>query len=202
MGRNTSPLDNAGKEEYINAHLFNELHWLLHAATEWRIQADLQLNIAGYNVQNYAMDSAFLHARTLFEFFLNETTGNYYGCSEFLGAGVKLRSGPHGYTDDWSGPLHSFLMHAQDRSKPRQLQSPDGPKDINQMPVDFANEVLRLWKEFEDKLCSSSDPESQKLGAFARGKREKAIKNAECVVNSKVAQKHATERHQTLKPIF
>jgi len=201
MGKNTPPLNGLSKEEYITAHLFNELHWLLHAATEWSIQDLVRLNIVGYNVQNYAMDSAFLHARSLFEFFLGRTTDNYYGCDQFLSTALVSPD----YTnsaDGWKGPLHSYLMHAQDRSRPRQLQSPDGPKDLNQMPVYFANEILRLWKQFEAELDKSGKAEDKKLEKLARDKRKEAIHNAVCVVNSKVAQRHAKESLQTLKPIF
>jgi hypothetical protein len=57
-------LDQKQKEEYIKLHLRNELCWLLRAATEWHVQDQLNLGIDGYNIQVYAMDSAFLHARS------------------------------------------------------------------------------------------------------------------------------------------
>jgi hypothetical protein len=183
MGKYTPALEKSDKEEYITAHLFNELHWLLHAATEWQIQEDLKLNLVGYNMQNYAMDSAFLHARSLFEFFLGRTTNHYYGCDQFLGSTLVSADYTSG-TNSWKGPLHSHLMHAQDRSRPRQLQSPDGPKDLNQMPVYFANEILSLWKQFEQELGTSGKPEDKKLEQLARDKRKEAISNAVCVVNS------------------
>lgn len=201
MGRHTPALNRHSKEGYIAAHLFNELHWLLHAATEWSIQDQLQLRITGYNVQNYAMDSACLHARSLFEFFLGTTKDNYYGCNEFLGTPLKSAA----YTDSangWKGPLHSHLIHAQDRSKSGKLPTGDGPKDLNQMPVYFAKEILRLWKQFEQELGKSSAAEDHKLQKLAREKRAEAIKNAEYVVGSEVAQQHANKKLQTLKPIF
>lgn len=197
MGKHTPCLDQQGKEEYIREHLYNELRWLLHAATEWQIQKHLQLNIVGYNVQVYAMDSAVLHARTLFEFFLNKTKSNYYGCTEYVS--TELQSDSY---KDWSGPLHSHLMHAQVRSRPKKLGTSDGPKDLNEMPVYFAQEILRLWKEFEAELSKSGNPEDQKLGQLARDKRKEAIDKALCVVNSAVAQQHAKEKRQILKPVF
>jgi len=73
----------ADPDGYLRDHLANELHWLLRAANEWTVQHDLNLGIDGYHVQVYAMDSAFLHARTLFEFFTQPTGRNYYGVDQF-----------------------------------------------------------------------------------------------------------------------
>jgi hypothetical protein len=200
VGKNTPQLDHKGKEEYIKLHLFCELNWLLGAATEWSIQDQLKLEIEGYNVQVYAMDSAFVHARTLFEFFVHATTGNHYGADEFLGSSTTLTSAS--YSNDWVGPLHTFVMHAQDRSSPTPLTSLGVAKDLKEMPVDFAREILRLWEEFETRLGKSSDPQDQKLQIIAREKRREAIENAQCVVKSTIAQQHAGERHQQLKTIF
>lgn len=164
-------------------------------------QEQLNHGIVGHDVWVYAMDSAFLHARALFEFFLIRTTDNHYGCNEFLGGAVVLKSDL--YTSEWGDALHRFLMHAQDRSTPAPLKtSAGGEKTLNRMVVEFAREVLRLWEEFEEKLSASNDPENQKLGKLAREKREEAIRKAECVVNSPVAQLLARERNQSLAPIF
>jgi len=199
MGSNTPPLNHNQKEEYIRLHLFNELRWLLDAATEWSLQDQLKLEKPGYQVQVYAMDSVFLHARTLFEFFVQPTNNNHYGANDYLGTVLMSDN----YTNDWSGPLHNSLMHAQDRSRPVPLMSCSGvKKDLNQMPVDFAHEILKLWKEFEGMLAKSSVPQIQELARLAREKREEAIKGAECVVDSRVAQQHAKERGQLLKAVF
>lgn len=198
--QNTPPLDHKHKVEYITLHLFNELRWLLDASTEWSVQNQLKLEIVGYEVQVYAMDSAFVHARVLFEFFVKKTNDNHYGMDGIVGGGTGLKS--NSYENGWSGPLHAFLMHAQDRSKPVPLESSGVKKDLNQMPVDFAHEILRLWKEFEGMLAKSSIPQIQELANLAREKRQEAIKGAECIVNSPVAQQHATERSQLLKPVF
>jgi len=197
---NTPPLNHDQKVDYIKLHLFNELRWMLGAATEWSIQDQLKLERVGYNVQVYALDSAFLHARTLFEFLVEPTTDNHYGTDEFLGRGTVLNSSS--YKNDWRGPLHIFLMHAQDRSSPVPLKTSGVEKDLNQMPVDFAQEILKLWKEFEQKLNQSRDTRDHRLKELAREKRKEAIDGAECVVSSTVAQKHAEEKCLLLKPVF
>jgi hypothetical protein len=187
------------KLHYIDSHLFNELRYLLPAATEWSIQHQLELRIVGYEVQVYAMDSAFLHARTLFEFFLKETSRNHYGWDEFLDR--KLSSPKY---ERWSDPLHRHVMHAQTRSQSQQLESFCGGarKDLNAMPVDFALEILRLWKEFEQRLISGNGHGDKDLGELAKEKRRLAVAAADNVVKSDIAKRHATDKRQVLNPVF
>jgi hypothetical protein len=199
MGTNTPNLDHAQKSEYIERHLFNELRWLLGAATEWSVQDQLKLEIVGYDVQVYAMDSAFAHARSLFEFFVKETNNNHYGCNEFLGGNTVLTSRDY---QNWARPLHRFFMHAQDRSRPTPLMSSGVAKDLNRMPVDFAREILRLWEEFEKMIAKSGDPRDRVLYELAREKRKEAIENARCVVNCPIAQDQAAAKGYELKPVF
>ena len=70
------------------------------------------------------------------------------------------------------------------------------------MPVDFAHEILELWKEFERMLAKSSVPQVQELMKLARAKRQEAVKGAESVIDSCVAQQHAKQKGQLLKPVF
>jgi hypothetical protein len=184
------------KEQYIDHHLFNELRWLLNAATEWSIQRHLNLQICGYDIQVYAMDSAVLHARALFEFFVQAANVNHYGSDQFLGVSLKSDI----YSHDWRDTLHRFLMHANDRSRPTPLKNAAGVEtDLNKMPAEFANESLRLWAEFEAKLVAKGD---KKLGELAREKRKAAIESAACVANCVVARHHAEVKGEVLKPIF
>lgn len=206
----TPALARAGaKENYLTEHLSKDLDWLLRAATEWRVQVELNLGISGYQVQNYAVDSACLHARTLFEFFClpNRSEGdNHYGCNQYIGRVLESRL----YTENWSDPLHAYLMHAQDRSTPRRLISFGDPTierdNLNKMPVDFALEILRLWQKFEHELGNSSDPEIKKLQAIARDKRKEAIDHARPVTQF-IDERHSAYKRervkaQSLKPIF
>jgi hypothetical protein len=50
-------------------HLFDGLTYVLQAAQEWQCQHELHLELGGYQPTVYAMDSVFLRARSLFEFF-------------------------------------------------------------------------------------------------------------------------------------
>ena len=182
MGRYTSPLSNPELGDYLKEHLCNELHWLLRAATEWYVQSRLNLGIDGYSVQVYAMDSDFLHARTLFEFFTEKITDYHYGYDAF-----KINKiGSRLYENGWKDVLHGYMLHAQDRSEPRQLESFDGTtkKDLNKMPVDFAQEAVRLWREFIKSLESHSDPDIKKLAPIAKDCLTDAIKSTENVMSS------------------
>lgn len=176
-------------KKHLEEHLDNELQWMLRAATEWFIQEQLHLDIDGYSVQVYALDSACLHARSLFEFFLEPKN------KDFLDEPLKSD-----LYKKWQEPLQRFLMHVFDRSKPKELVLSDGSKnDLNKMPAAFANEVLRLWEEFETKLDKSSDESRRELGRLAREKRKDAITNAKKVINSKVAQCHAAVKGKPLE---
>jgi hypothetical protein len=184
------------KETYIAKHLFNELRWLLCAATEWDIQQKLQQESVAH-ISVYTMDASFLHARALFEFFVKGPTGNHYSVKQFIGTVLDSI-----YYTDWAHPLHAHLMHAQDRSNPRTLNSPDGPKDLNEMPVYFSSEILRLWREFEYRLEQSRNPEDRKLHELARNKRKEAIEEARGVVDWHISRDHAQREGHPLRSPF
>ncbi len=191
-------LNHGQKQKYIESHLFNELRWLLGAAQEWSIQEQLSLGIVGYDVIVYAMDSAFLHARSLFEFFVCGPTKNHYSCKQFVGDVLKSEK-----YKNWNEPLHANLMHARDRSKTEQLEGFRGEmKPLNKMPVDFAEEILGLWEKFEENLLGSRSQGDRELGRLAQQKRKAAIDCAKCVIDSEVTRQHAELKHEQLKPVF
>lgn len=192
-------MNDAEVSHYLLEFLGKELQWTLRAATEWHVQNSLHLLLGGYEVQVFAMDSTFLHARMLFEFLTQPTSENYYGCDAF---GVPpLKSDL--YQADWKAPLHAYMMHAQDRSKPRQLESFDGlnAKDLNQMPVDFGKEIVRLWTEFAKSLGCSSNARMAALDGSARTLLTIAIENAAKVATSEVALQHAARQGKIIPPL-
>ncbi|MDZ4654955.1 MAG: hypothetical protein U1F44_03680 [Coriobacteriia bacterium] len=189
MGRHTPAMSDTELAVYLEEHLATELQWLLRAATEWHVQDTLKLGIEGYEVQVFAMDSAFLHARTLLEFLTKCTSDNYYGCDAF---GIS-RLESQRYGGAWEEHLHAALMHAQDRSETTMLLGFDGQsrKRLDQMPVDFAKEVVRLWREFAVALGDHDRPTISRLQGVAEKSLEDAIVNADRVANSKVTTAHA-----------
>src|SRR5436190_8772721 len=176
---------------YLRAHLANEVEWLLRATAEWHVQKTLHLCEPGYEVEVFARDSAMLHARTLFEFFTQETGDNYYGCDVFH---VSPQPSPN-YKTDWKDPLHAKVMHAQDRSQTRPLKSFDGSgtKPLDEMPLDFAHEVVRLWRAFSAALAAHPDPPIARLGQEADAILSQAIQHAGAVLGSALAVAHGKQ---------
>lgn len=193
MGKHTPTLKDP--QNYLESHLGNELYWTLRAATEWYVQDTLNLNIGGYQMQVYAMDSAFLHARTLFEFFSHKTTDNYYGYDVFK---IIMPSSVI-YNSNWKSPLHAHMMHAQDRSIPHPLTSFDrkSKKDLNKMPMDFAKEIVRVWREFI-LFLSEKNPN---LANIAEEILKDAISGANAVFENEVTREMAQKKNKTILPI-
>ncbi len=136
-------------------HLFDSLAYLLRAAQEWQVQEQLDLAIDGYLTSVYAMDSVFIRARLLFEFFIGKGT-NYCHASCLFGLSGQL-SGPPNFRQ-WKNDLHIGAIHLQDRAVGGQLIEHGGTatKDLNQMPVDLARGVLDVWHDFEAQLTSNN----------------------------------------------
>lgn len=150
-GIQTPKMDAAKLRDYLDNDLKNEIRYLLAAATEWHAQDKMNLEIPGYEVQVYAMDSTFLHARALFEFFTRKTTDYFYGYDAYR---LKSKIRSRLYERHWSSPLHARLMHLQTRSKSANVMR-FGPgkvgndkEHIKNMPVDFAKEIVTMWHEF------------------------------------------------------
>lgn len=171
----------ADPDEYLREHVANELHWLLRASNEWVVQDQLRFGISGYHVQVYAMDSAFLHARTLFEFLTQRTGRNHYGVDELGISPIESKV----YASEWSDALHEYVMHAKGRSAQRELHALDGTvKDLKTMPPDFAQEVERLWVLFANRL--REDGQSARADAVEEILRD-ARQQAEAVLTNVMA---------------
>jgi hypothetical protein len=173
--------------DFLDEHLYNELRYLLCAATEWLVQITVPDPLLGGDyVQIYAMDSAALHARALFEFCTQTTRPNHIGVD--LYGLTKLSSPRYGDRKSnpaqgcWSSPLHSHLMHLQNRTVGQQLTSFDGTtkKDLNEMPVDFGREVVRLWRQFITDLQTKRNP----LATLAQSKLDDAVGESALVVSN------------------
>lgn len=188
MGRYTPKMTDEELATYLVEHLVKELQWLLRAATEWHVQETLNLGKVGYEVHVFAMDSAFLHARTLFEFLTRCTSNNYYGCNAF---GIAPQVSDL-YDGEWCNQLHAALMHAQDRSQKVPLESFDltTTKPLHKMPVDFAKEVVRLWRDFAMALGRHSRSTIEQLEKVAHDGLEQAVRDAELVASSEMATQH------------
>src|SRR5262249_14950370 len=126
------------KSPFIRNELCHELRCLLGAVTVWEAFSKAQ---AGFDVV-VAMDSAFVHARCLFNFFTLEKGGNDVSVTEF-GPASPYSSAVY---DSWREPLNRHVLHiAKGRTTPTNVVSSG---HLNQQVGAFGHEVLGLW----DKL--------------------------------------------------
>lgn len=183
-------MSQANATESLEVHLYNDLRWLLCAATEWHVQQTINPDdrLVGQHIKLYAMDSAALHARALLEFFTNH--GSNRGRMHSLFGIQSITS--QRYPGDWVRPLNTHLMHAGDRSVGQQLTGVDGKtkRELNRMPVDFGHEVVGLWRQFIGQLRSQSNP----LWTLAQTKLVEAIAKSELVVTNDVNCCHGISR--------
>lgn len=179
-------------------HLFDGLTYLLQAAQEWQCQQDLGLQLVGYQAQTYAMDSVFLRARSLFEFFTGEGANYCHACCLF-GLSGQLTYGRYtqhlgGPKSSWKHVLHYGSIHLQDRCSPVKLVAREGgiPKDLKDMPPDLAEGILDVWKIFEDELQASRYGELHRMAQTCREEAKQAAAN----VHDRVAQRAAGYRNK------
>jgi hypothetical protein len=150
------------KAPFIREQLFHELRRLLGAATVWTAFSDAK---AGFDVV-VAEDSAFVHARCLFEFFTHRKGGNDVSVTEF-GPTAPYTSPAYGR---WCGPLNRHVLHiAKGRTTPSNLNSSG---HLNEQVKVFADEILLLW----DKLIG--DPEAAAFKTDLEWARAEAVKDA------------------------
>ncbi len=148
------------------------------------MQCDLGVGLGGYQPQVYAMDSVFLRARSLFEFFLGRSkthchAGCLFGLSQSLSYPAYLDRTSSSPT--WEDVLHIGSLHIKDRENAPQLIGIDGThKDLNQTPVDFAEGILKVWSDFEAAL-EAVDKLQHNMAAECR---ERAITDSHAVFDS------------------
>ena len=174
--------------DYLDEHLYDSLRWLLCAATDWHIQHTIGPEGEkrfdggeGYHMQVYAMNSAFTHARALFEFLTGEP-----GSEHHLGTDLfeVERIYSELYCEDWRDPLHRYLMHLNERNEGGEVQylptKDGGALHLKHMPVEFAREVVELWHAFISRL----DDQDRSLAALAQAKLDEAIRESEVVATN------------------
>jgi hypothetical protein len=165
--------------EAIEKDLYNELRWLLSAATEWDALDRLigeppkvpKIKEPCPHLKVYAMDSAFLHARSLYEFFTstekailkNKKQGQrrltWYDYS--TNSNVRRTSTKY---DHFMQPLHGRVMHLD--------QNRSGYDEIKKEVVNIAEDILVLWNSF------SKHPDLKSYSSLLDKFRGKAIEES------------------------
>ncbi len=168
--------------------LYNELRWLLCSAAEWDAEQRRAVSSPQpcFHIGVYAMDSALLHARSLYEFFTStegaikrsaknkEKKMRRLTWSDF-GADCRQNSATY---DKFRDPLHGRVMHLDwDRT---------GYEEVKKEVVTLARDLLRLW----DVFCGKAEVAS--YAALLRQKREDAVSEAR-----KVGEQYAGRGYQS-----
>ena len=161
--------------ESIEIDLLYELKYLLCAATEWEAQRILvgeppTIKEPCAHVKVYTMDSAFVHARCLYEFFTStKPPGDKVNWQNF-GQNAGQSSAKY---DTYRDALHLRSIHL---GKNRASQD-----EIKNEVVNFATDVLDLWDFF------SKNPDLKDYAIVLDQTRKQAIKEAEAVANQYAA---------------
>ncbi len=156
------PLKPHEKPGFISDSLYHELRCLLGAATVWQI---LKNHHAGFDVA-VAMDSAFVHARNLFNFFTEDQGGVDVSVTEF----GPTDPYPSPVYDEWREPLHRHLLHiAKGRINPTNLH---GTAHLKDQVLAFATAILDLWSQLQ------SDPAAAPYASLLADARARAIQDS------------------------
>jgi hypothetical protein len=138
--------------QYIEKDLYNELRWLLCAATEWDAHDKLigeppqvpKIKEPCFHLKVYTMDSAFLHARSLYEFF----TATEAAVKRNAKKDLKLTWRDYGSKGPQKSqryskfikPLHGRAMHIE--------KGRAGLDEVKKEVLNFASDILNLWNRF------------------------------------------------------
>jgi hypothetical protein len=156
-------MNEAELKRYIKDHLYNDLRWLLCAATEWKAQSELgdthKVKQPCFHLQVYTMDCAFLHLRCLYEFFTEPPPPLQ-----------KLQHKSSMYKK-FKGPLNQRLFHPVDRTL---------AKEVKNEVTNLANDLLKLW------VGLSREPSAGKYREVLNDSLRRAIDDA-----AKVASQYA-----------
>lgn len=165
----------------INQDLYNELRYLLIAATIWQRCRDVEqsddqtpFDDLPHHLQALTMDSACMHARALYEFFFK--SGDIETASAKRDYGVTLNRTR--LYRDYEHTLNKRLFHIDlRRPAPRErFATARVKRNVNRKPKLFADDVLGLW----DKLAAQLPQLHRQLS----GARKKAIAEADKAAKS------------------
>jgi hypothetical protein len=165
-------------KRYLEEDLYNELRWLVCAATEWDAQDKLigeppqvpKIEEPCFHFKVYTMDSALLHARSLYEFFTATRCRNGRLTWRDFSSQASQKSGKY---DKFIKPLHGRVMHI-DRDRA-------GYEEIKKEVVNFAIDILDLWDSFSkqpglapysgllDQFRTKAVGEARKVGEQYKG---------------------------------
>jgi hypothetical protein len=180
--------------KYIETDLYNELRWLLCAAAEWDAHDKLigeppqvpKIQERCFHLKVYAMDSALLHARSLYEFF----TATEDAVERNVKKDSKLTWRDYSFNGRQESrrysslikTLHGRVLHiAKDRPRLDEVK-----KEV----VSFASDILDLWDGF------SKNPDLGQYSALLDRVRKESIGEA-----AKVGERYKAWGYKSPFPI-
>jgi hypothetical protein len=148
-----SPID---AKRLISDDLYNELRWMLVAASEWSVceNGSLSPNTPSH-LQVLALDSACVHIRSLYEFFMDDPgkhrrTDTAHASRDF---GVSLP--PTTLYNDYIDGINKRVFHLDNfRPVPSSRSGSAVNTDVNRKIILLAHDVLNLWDGFAAQLPS------------------------------------------------
>ena len=140
-------MTNLGLKKFINAHLYNELRYMLCATASWNMAKE-NPNTTPRHFVVYTMDSALLHARSLFEFFTHTDPARKKNLVTWKDFNLEEAINSELYKE-WIKPLHHHVMHLENRF--------DVTNEINgvhlkDMVTKFSAEIVNIWSIFSAKI--------------------------------------------------
>lgn len=163
------PMTNSELEKFINEHLYNELKYLLCATASWKVAKVSTKHMPSHFIV-YTLDSALLHARSLFEFFTHKDPDRKKNLVTWKSLGLKDRIDSDLYTE-WIKPLHHHVMHLENRLN---VTNEINGKHLKNMVVEFSVEIVKIWDIFSRKIDKNLKIQMDKS-------LEKAINEAEAI---------------------
>lgn len=138
------------RRRLVSEDLYNELRWMLVAASEWQVcRGRPARDLARFpsHIQVVTMDSALLHARALYEFFID--SGQSRADTAAAARDFGFQCSETVLYNEYIKSLNKRLFHI-DRSRPAPSGRHDAAvkTDLNTRIVDIASDVLRLWDAF------------------------------------------------------
>lgn len=157
-----------GLDDYIGVHLAYELKYLLVAATTWQaVQHPGDREPWPPHLVVMSMDSAFVHARVLYEFVTREDHWKRTAAHMPRIAPLWVK-----YED----AMHRRVLHPDPR-RPQAAGTQHGD-DLKDRVVDFARDLLALWDDI------TTDPQMRPYRSTMSNTRAAAVADAKQVADA------------------
>lgn len=134
-------------KEFIDTHLYHELRYLLCATASWNVAKESPRSVPAHFVV-YTLDSALLHARSLFEFFTHTNPTRKKNLVTWKDFSLEEGINSELYKE-WIEPLHHHVMHLENRLD---VSNEINGVHLKNMVTNFSAEIVSIWRMFSSKI--------------------------------------------------